>query len=234
MAETFAQPARQCLIPGLVPRALPARRGGAELPDLQRRPLHRTGAVRPDDRRLGRGPADRLQLLRLPVRQPDHVPAAARPGGPPRPPLDPQRVPRRDRGHPLRGPAIAASARCCCSPRRSECCCARCRRCCRLTSPICSAATPAGLATLASTMGFAALVGGTLVAIRGRLAGLTRIAVLAGLALALATASFVATHHFAVGVVCIARDGRRHHDARHLDPDAAAELRLRPRWWAAC
>ena len=61
-----------------------------------------------------------------------------------------------------------------------------------------------GLATLASTMGLAALVGGTLVAIRGRLGGLTRIAVYAGLVLALATACFVATHHFAVGVVCIA------------------------------
>ena len=60
-----------------------------------------------------------------------------------------------------------------------------------------------GLATLASTMGFAALVGGTLVAIRGRLVGLTRIAVFAGLALALATACFVATHQFAVGVVCM-------------------------------
>ena len=60
-----------------------------------------------------------------------------------------------------------------------------------------------GLATLASTMGFAALVGGTLVAIRGRLGGLTRIAVFAGLALTLATAGFVATHNFAIGVVCI-------------------------------
>ena len=60
-----------------------------------------------------------------------------------------------------------------------------------------------GLATLASTMGFAALVGGTLVAIRGRLGGLTRIAVFAGLAMTLATACFVATHQFAVGVVCI-------------------------------
>jgi MFS family permease len=61
-----------------------------------------------------------------------------------------------------------------------------------------------GLATLASTMGCAALVGGTLVAIRGRLGGLTRIAVFAGLAMTLATAGFVATHHFAVGVACIA------------------------------
>jgi predicted MFS family arabinose efflux permease len=61
-----------------------------------------------------------------------------------------------------------------------------------------------GLATLASTMGCAALVGGTLVAIRGRLGGLTRIAVWAGLVLALATAGFVATHHFAIGVACVA------------------------------
>lgn len=61
-----------------------------------------------------------------------------------------------------------------------------------------------GLATLASTMGVAALVGGTLVAIRGQLGGLTRIAVLAGLVLALATGCFVATHEFAIGVVCIA------------------------------
>jgi MFS family permease len=61
-----------------------------------------------------------------------------------------------------------------------------------------------GLATLASTMGCAALVGGTLVAIRGRLGGLTRVAIFAGLAMALATACFVATRSFAVGVVCIA------------------------------
>jgi len=60
-----------------------------------------------------------------------------------------------------------------------------------------------GLATLASTMGVAALVGGTLVAIRGRLGGLTRIALYAGLALALATTGFVATRSFAVGVACI-------------------------------
>jgi predicted MFS family arabinose efflux permease len=60
-----------------------------------------------------------------------------------------------------------------------------------------------GLATLASTMGFAALVGGSIVAIRGRLDGLTRIAVVAGLVLTLATACFVATHQFAIGVICI-------------------------------
>jgi predicted MFS family arabinose efflux permease len=60
-----------------------------------------------------------------------------------------------------------------------------------------------GLAMLASTMGLAALIGGTVVAIRGRLDGLTRIAVFAGVVLTLATASFVATHHFVVGVICI-------------------------------
>jgi predicted MFS family arabinose efflux permease len=64
-----------------------------------------------------------------------------------------------------------------------------------------------GLATLASTMGCAALIGGFLVAIRGRMAGLTRIAVGCGMVLAIATAGFVATSSFAVGVVCIAAMG---------------------------
>ena len=64
-----------------------------------------------------------------------------------------------------------------------------------------------GLATLASTMGFAALIGGFTVAIRGRLGGLTRLAVGAGLVLVLATASFVATRRFEIGVLCIAAMG---------------------------
>jgi predicted MFS family arabinose efflux permease len=64
-----------------------------------------------------------------------------------------------------------------------------------------------GLATLASTMGCAALIGGLVVALRGRMTGLTRIAVGCGLILALATAGFVATHIFAVGVICIAAIG---------------------------
>ena len=64
-----------------------------------------------------------------------------------------------------------------------------------------------GLATLASTMGCAALVGGFLVAIRGRMTGVTRIAVGCGLLLAIATAGFVATRDFTVGVVCIAAIG---------------------------
>ena len=64
-----------------------------------------------------------------------------------------------------------------------------------------------GLATLASAMGAAALVGGSYVAVRGRLRGLTRLALLCGLCLAGATACFAATHWFPVGIVCIAAMG---------------------------
>ncbi len=64
-----------------------------------------------------------------------------------------------------------------------------------------------GLATLASTMGCAALIGGMAVAVRGRMTGLTRIAIGCGLILALATAGFVATHVFAIGVICVAAIG---------------------------
>lgn len=61
-----------------------------------------------------------------------------------------------------------------------------------------------GLAILASTMGLAALVGGTLVAVRGRLSGLTQVATGAGFLLMVGTAGFVATHSFIIGVLCIA------------------------------
>jgi predicted MFS family arabinose efflux permease len=64
-----------------------------------------------------------------------------------------------------------------------------------------------GLATLASTMGCAAMTGGFLVAIRGRIHGLARIAVGCGMLIALATAGFVATHWFPMGVTCIAAMG---------------------------
>ena len=64
-----------------------------------------------------------------------------------------------------------------------------------------------GLATLASTMGCAALIGGLTIAVRGRLTGLTRMAVGCGLILAIATAGFVGTHVFAIGVVCMAAIG---------------------------
>ena len=60
-----------------------------------------------------------------------------------------------------------------------------------------------GLAILASTMGLAALAGGLLVAMRARLEGLSRIALGAGLLLIFSTAGFVSTHSFTVGVICM-------------------------------
>jgi MFS family permease len=51
------------------------------------------------------------------------------------------------------------------------------------------------------------MAGGFLVAIRGRIDGLARIAVGCGILLALATAGFVATPWFPVGVVCIGAMG---------------------------
>ena len=65
-----------------------------------------------------------------------------------------------------------------------------------------------GLATLASAMGCAALIGGSYIAIRGRLRGLTQVALLAGGSLAIATAGFVATRYFPVGVSASPRWGR--------------------------
>ncbi|MCX7380500.1 MAG: MFS transporter [Alphaproteobacteria bacterium] len=61
---------------------------------------------------------------------------------------------------------------------------------------------PEGLATLATTMGVSAMVGGLYVAVRGRLAGLARIAVLAGLVMAGSTGLMVATHSFTFAVIC--------------------------------
>jgi len=61
-----------------------------------------------------------------------------------------------------------------------------------------------GLATLASAMGLGALAGGIGVALHGKLEGLTRIAVWAGLAMVLSTAGFVATHDFPFAVACAA------------------------------
>ena len=58
------------------------------------------------------------------------------------------------------------------------------------------------LAVLTAAFGVGALVSGLVVASRGRLAGTTRLAVLGVLALGLATAGFVATGWFAFGVAC--------------------------------
>jgi len=64
-----------------------------------------------------------------------------------------------------------------------------------------------GLAILASTMGIAALAGGLVVAMRGRVEGMVRVSIGGGVILALSTAGFVSTSSFPVGVACIAMMG---------------------------
>jgi len=54
-----------------------------------------------------------------------------------------------------------------------------------------------GLATLSSTMGLAAFAGGMAIGLRGKLAGLSRLTVVAGVVLTICTALFVSTGHFA-------------------------------------
>jgi MFS family permease len=61
---------------------------------------------------------------------------------------------------------------------------------------------PEGLATLATTMGVAALGGGLFVAMRGRLRGLSKLTLGAGLVMSVGTGLFVATHSFHFAVVC--------------------------------
>lgn len=56
---------------------------------------------------------------------------------------------------------------------------------------------PAGLAMLSSIMGISAFIGGMAIGLRGRLAGLSRLTVVAGFVLTVCTAGFVATGHFA-------------------------------------
>jgi MFS family permease len=64
-----------------------------------------------------------------------------------------------------------------------------------------------GLATVSSVIGLAALAGGLLIALRGRLTGLARVAVLAGAVMVAAVAGFVATGHFGFALVCAATLG---------------------------
>ena len=59
-----------------------------------------------------------------------------------------------------------------------------------------------GLATLATTMGIAALAGGMVIATRGRLQGLAKFAIGGGLAMTIGTGMFVATHSFPFAVMC--------------------------------
>ncbi|MCX7686292.1 MAG: MFS transporter [Acetobacteraceae bacterium] len=66
---------------------------------------------------------------------------------------------------------------------------------------------PDSLAILTAAFGVGALASGLTLAARGRLAGTTRIAILAVAAQALATAAFVSTSAFALGVLCAAAMG---------------------------
>ncbi len=59
-----------------------------------------------------------------------------------------------------------------------------------------------GLAIMTSVMGVSSILGGVVVAARGRIEGLTRVAVVSGMGIALSCAGFVATSSFTVGVVC--------------------------------
>lgn len=61
-----------------------------------------------------------------------------------------------------------------------------------------------GLATLASVGGIAALAGGTLLAMRGGVRGMTRITLVAGFVIILATIMFISTGSFAVAILCSA------------------------------
>ena len=61
---------------------------------------------------------------------------------------------------------------------------------------------PEGLATLASTMGLAALAGGFVIAARGRLQGLARYAIYSGLVMTIGTGAMIATHSFTFAVIC--------------------------------
>jgi MFS family permease len=61
---------------------------------------------------------------------------------------------------------------------------------------------PEGLATLATTMGIAALFGGFFIAARGKLHGLSKYTIGAGFVMALGTGLFVATHSFHFAVIC--------------------------------
>lgn len=61
-----------------------------------------------------------------------------------------------------------------------------------------------GLATLASVGGIAALAGGPLLAMRGGVRGMTRITLVAGFVIILATIMFISTGSFAVAILCSA------------------------------
>jgi MFS family permease len=63
---------------------------------------------------------------------------------------------------------------------------------------------PGGLAMLSSVMGLAAFAGGMAIGLRGKLSGLSRLTVVAGFVLVVCTALFVATRHFGFALAAAA------------------------------
>jgi MFS family permease len=206
IAASFAQPARQSLMPGLVPRAdLPAAVALNSLTFNVARfigpalagPIIAVAGVWPAI--AANAAAYLLATLTTPLLRVD---AAARRGHAATKSLlgetaDGLRYAAR---HPGLGPILLFSAVAALLLRGVQ----------EILPPFVERAFARGaesLAVLTAAFGVGALVAGLAVAARGRMEGTTRLAVLGVLALALATAGFAATGWFAFGVLCAALMG---------------------------
>jgi len=201
IAAAFAQPARQSLIPGLVPRAdLPA---AVALNSLTFNVARFTGPALagPIIAMAGVWPAIAtnaaaylVATLTTPLLQ---VEAAARRGHPATGSLFGEMVDglRYAARHPGLGPILGFAAIAALLLRGVQ----------EILPPFVERSFGRGaeaLAVLTAAFGVGALAAGLAVAARGRIEGTARLAVLSVLGLALATAGFVATGWFAFGVLC--------------------------------
>lgn len=206
IAASFAQPARQSLMPGLVPRAdLPAAVALNSLTFNVARfigpalagPLIAVAGVWPAI--AANAAAYLVATLTTPMLR---VEASARRGHAATASLFGEMVDgvRYAARHPGLGPILAFAAVAAVLLRGVQ----------EILPPFVERAFGLGaeaLAVLTAAFGVGALVSGLMVAARGRLAGTTRLAVLGVLALALATAGFAATGWFVFGVLCAALMG---------------------------
>jgi MFS family permease len=206
VAGCFAQPARQALLPGVVPRAdLPA---SVAVNSLVFNLARFTGPALAGPVILVWGVAPAiacnalaylfasatLLLLRVAPEARQGHPASKSLLGEMRDGL--LYVAR----HPGLGPILLFSALACCTLRGLQ----------EILPPFVERlfqGGPESLALLTSAFGVGALMSGLMLAARGRLAGTTRIAILAIGAQAVATAAFVSSGIFALGVLCAAAIG---------------------------
>jgi MFS family permease len=206
VAGCFAQPARQALLPGVVPRAdLPA---SVAVNSLVFNLARFTGPALAGPVILVWGVAPAiacnalaylfasatLLLLRVAPEARQGHPASKSLLGEMRDGL--LYVAR----HPGLGPILLFSALACCALRGLQ----------EILPPFVERlfqGGPESLALLTSAFGVGALMSGLMLAARGRLAGTTRIAILAIGAQAVATAAFVSSGIFALGVLCAAAIG---------------------------